>query len=81
MEVNIGMWEHREMNISVAKIEDRFKKIEICVTVEELKVHPKETWVKHMTRTWRKIEAFCKLMKKCVTSLVISIITVKFFSD
>lgn len=38
------MWEHREMNISMAKTEDRFKKIEICVTVEELKVHPKETW-------------------------------------
>lgn len=52
MEVNIGMWEHREMkNISMAKIEDRFKRIEICITVEELKVHKTEIWVKRMTRT------------------------------
>ena len=27
-----------------------------------------------------KIEAFYKLIKKCVTSLVISILTMKFFS-
>lgn len=62
------------MNISMAKIEDRFKKIQICITVEELKVHTTETWVKHMTRTSRKIEAFCKLMKKmCNYNIIINI--------
>ena len=53
------------MNISMAKIEDRFKKIEICITVEELKVHTTETWVKHMTRTSRKLKHSANLRKKC----------------